>query len=50
MARKLQSAHGLAFAGNVVIDRIIALIDQRCALTIRRLTDLTNTSEQPLDL
>ena len=38
-ARKLQSAPGLGFTGNAVVDRINALIVQRCALTIRRLTD-----------
>ena len=39
IARELQSASGHSFAGNAVIGRIIALIEQRCALTIRRLTD-----------
>jgi serine/threonine-protein kinase HipA len=38
-ARKLQSAHERGFAGNAVVERINALIEQRCALTIRRLTD-----------
>ena len=38
-ARKLQSASGVGFAGNAMVERIIALIEQRCALTIRRLTD-----------
>jgi serine/threonine-protein kinase HipA len=38
-ARELQSAPGFSFAGNAVVERIIALIEQRCALTIRRLTD-----------
>lgn len=38
-ARELQSASGHRFAGNAVVGRIIALIEQRCALTIRRLTD-----------
>lgn len=37
-ARKLQSASGYGFADNAVVERIIALIEQRCALTIRRLT------------
>jgi len=40
-ARKLQSDTGHGFAGNAVVERIIALIEQRCALTIRRLTDPT---------
>ena len=38
-ARELQSAPGHSFAGIAVVERIIALIEQRCALTIRRLTD-----------
>jgi serine/threonine-protein kinase HipA len=38
-ARKLQSDPGQSFAGNAVVEQINALIDQRCALTIRRLTD-----------
>jgi serine/threonine-protein kinase HipA len=39
-ARKLQSATGQGFAGNAVVEQINALIEQRCALTIRRLTEL----------
>ncbi len=39
-ARKLQSAPGRSFAGNAVVEQINALIEQRCALTIRRLTEL----------
>lgn len=38
-ARKLQSAPEFSFADNRVVERIIALIEQRCALTIRRLTN-----------
>ncbi len=38
-ARKLQSDSGHGYAGNEVVERIIALIEQRCALTIRRLTE-----------
>jgi len=38
-ARDLQSAPGHSFAGNAVVERIVVLIEQRCALTIRRLTD-----------
>jgi serine/threonine-protein kinase HipA len=38
-ARKLQSDPVRGFVGNAVVERIISLIDQRCALTIRRLTD-----------
>ena len=40
-ARKLQSAPGLGFAGNAVVENIVALIDQRCALTTQRLTNPT---------
>ncbi|MBU1396360.1 MAG: type II toxin-antitoxin system HipA family toxin [Gammaproteobacteria bacterium] len=45
-ARKLQSDPGHSFAGNAVVERIIALIEQRCALTIRRLTDPAAESEE----
>ena len=38
IARELQSAPGFSFARNAVVERVIALIEQRCALTIRRLT------------
>ncbi len=38
-ARGLQSTPGFSFAGNALIEQIFALIDQRCTLTIRRLTD-----------
>lgn len=37
-AYRLQQAPNHGFAGNAVVERIIALIEQRCALTIRRLT------------
>jgi serine/threonine-protein kinase HipA len=38
-ARELQSAPGLGFDGNAVVKAILVLIEQRCALTIKRLTD-----------
>lgn len=38
-ARKLQSDPGYCFAGNAVVEQINILIEQRCALTMRRLTD-----------
>lgn len=38
-ARKLQSDPGHRFAGNALVEQINTLIEQRCALTIRRLTD-----------
>ena len=44
-ARKLQSEPGHNFAGNGVVERINALIEQRCALTIRRITDPAAESE-----
>jgi serine/threonine-protein kinase HipA len=37
-ARKLQSDPRQSFAGNSVVEKINALIEQRCALTIRRLS------------
>lgn len=39
IARKLQSDPERGFAGNVVIEQIAVLIEQRCALTIKRLTE-----------
>ncbi|MEW5757730.1 MAG: type II toxin-antitoxin system HipA family toxin [Pseudomonadota bacterium] len=45
-ARKLQSDPGHGFAGNAVVERIVALIEQRCALTIRRLTDPATESQE----
>ena len=41
-ARKLQSSPEHGFAGNAVVERINALIEQRCALTVRRLTAPAN--------
>ena len=38
-ARKLQSDPTQRYSGNAVVERINALIEHRCALTIRRLTD-----------
>ncbi len=37
-ARKLQFNPRYGFAGHAVIERIVALIEQRCALTVRRLS------------
>ena len=38
-ARKLQSDPRHSFAGNAMVEQITTLIEQRCTLTIRRLTD-----------
>ena len=38
-ARKLQSDPGRGFADNHVVEQIITLIEQRCVLTIRRLSN-----------
>ncbi len=48
-ARKLHSNPGRGFAGNVVVEKIIALIEQRCALTIRQLTNTAADSEAPTE-
>lgn len=45
-ARTLPFNTEFAFAGHAVVERIIALIEQRCALTIRRLTDPATDSEE----
>lgn len=50
-ARKLQSETDRGFAGNAVIERINALNEDRCALTIRRLSDPTakeDAADEPL--
>lgn len=50
-ARKLQSETDRGFAGHAVIDRINALNEDRCALTIRRLSDPTaedDAADEPL--
>ena len=39
MARRLQADPERGFAGHPLVEQIIALIEQRAALTIRRLTD-----------
>ena len=49
-ARKFQSDPGQSFAGHAVVERIIALIEQRCALTIRRLTDPAADGEEATEL
>ena len=38
-ARKLESSPVHGFAGSSVVERIVALIEQRCALTVRRLSE-----------
>ena len=43
--RTLQSDPGHRFAGNPVVEQINTLIKQRCALTIRRLTDPAAANE-----
>jgi serine/threonine-protein kinase HipA len=40
-ARALQAKPGLGFDGNAVVENIACLIEQRCALTVRRLADAT---------
>jgi len=44
-AHELQAAPGLGFDGNAVVENIVVLIEQRCALTIKRLTNPTVESE-----
>jgi serine/threonine-protein kinase HipA len=48
-ARKLQTDPGREFAGHALVEQIITLIEQRCALTIRRLTDPTADSDAPTE-
>lgn len=44
VARRLQSGPGRGFSGNAVVERINVLIERRCALTIRRLTEAAGSS------
>jgi serine/threonine-protein kinase HipA len=37
-ARSLQQASGSRYLGNAVVERIVVLIEQRCALTVQRLS------------
>jgi len=46
-ARKLQSDSGHGFAGNAVVEQINVLIEERCALTIRRLTQPDDGNAAP---
>ncbi len=48
-ARKLQSDKKFSFADNAVVERIITLLEQRCALTIRRFTEISSEDHQPID-
>lgn len=48
-ARKLQSDPGRGFAGHALVEQIITLIEQRCTLTIRRLTDSAADGEVPAE-
>ena len=48
-ARKLQSDPGRGFAGHALVEQIITLIEQRCTLTIRRLTDPAADGEVPAE-
>ena len=46
-ARELQLAPGRGFVGNLLVERIIAVLEQRCALTIRRLTETGSADDTP---
>jgi serine/threonine-protein kinase HipA len=46
-ARKLRADPEFGFAGNAVVEQIMTLIDQRCALTIRRLSAPAVGDEAP---
>ena len=48
-ARKLQSDSGHSFAGNALVEQINTLIEQRCALTIQRLTDPAAENYVPVE-
>ncbi len=44
-ARKLQADAARGFVGSVMVQHIVGLIEKRCALTIRRLTDASGNNE-----
>lgn len=48
-ARKLQATPAHHFADNAVVERIVTLVEQRCALTIRRLTESAADTEEGPD-
>jgi hypothetical protein len=48
-ARKLQAVPAHHFADNAVVERIVTLVEQRCALTIRRLTEPAADTEDGPD-
>lgn len=48
-ARALQQAADTNFTGNAVVEEIIVLIEQRCALTVRRLATPTAADETAAD-
>ena len=48
-ARKLQTDAARGFAGSVMVQHIVGLIEKRCALTIRRLTDASAKNEASED-
>jgi serine/threonine-protein kinase HipA len=45
VARTLQENPAHSFAGSAVVEQIVALIDARCTLTVRRLTDAAAEGE-----
>jgi serine/threonine-protein kinase HipA len=47
-ARALQQASGNRYLGNAVVERIVVLIEQRCALTVQRLSaQMTDEAVSP---
>ena len=48
-ARKLQADPERGFAGHALVEQIITLIEQRCALTIRRLTNPAADNDAPVE-
>lgn len=49
-ARELQSDHTYGFASHGVVEQIVTLIEQRCALTARRLSEPTADMEEEPEL
>ena len=48
-ARSLQQTRGIPYLGNAVVERIVVLIEQRCALTVPRLSALAADQDVTTD-
>ena len=49
VARSIQQTSGSPYLGNAVVERIVVLIEQRCALTVQRLSALAADQDVTTD-